>query len=93
MFCSCRRGSAIVKAFGAFPHHTAADEPFERAQGGMIFRRRKAQGVAYGMRPTGAANAMHIILGMHGEVIVHHVRNAIHINAACRDVGRNQHAH
>ena len=41
----------------------------------------------------GAADAMHVILRVHRKVVIHHVRNAVHVDAARGDVGRDEHAH
>ena len=45
------------------------------------------------MRPTRPANPMDVILGVHREIVVHHMRDTIHINPPRRDVRRHQHPH
>ena len=39
-----------------------------------------------------AANAMHIIFGRFGHVVVDDVRNRVNVNAARGDIGRYEHA-
>jgi hypothetical protein len=89
------RGHAgrIVKSLRPLAHDAASDEAFQRPQRALIFRRDEADGVAHRLRPPCAADAMHVILRMHREIVIHHVRNAVHVNAAGRDVGRHQDAH
>ena len=86
-----RRGG-IIKTFGFLPHNTATDETFERAQFTLIFVRDETDGVADGVRATGAADAVDVILGLHRKIIIHDVRNPVHVNAARRDIRRDQHA-
>ena len=45
------------------------------------------------MSTTGAADAMHVVFRVHGEIKVHHVRDPIHVDATRGNVGRHQHAH
>ncbi len=86
-------GSRIVEAFRALAHDAPADEALERAQGAVIFGRYEADGVAHRVGAARPADAMDVVLGVHREVIIHHVRDAVHIDPAGRDVGRDQHAH
>jgi hypothetical protein len=58
----------------------------------MIFRRNKANGIADGVCATGASNSMHIILRVHWEIVIHHMRDPIHIDAARGDVGGDKDA-
>ena len=88
-----RRSGGIIKFLRFLPHDATADEAFERAEFAVIFGRDKADGVAHRMRPASAADAMDIILGVHREIVIHHVRNAVHVNAARRDVRGHEHAH
>ncbi len=88
-----RNNLRIIKSICAFTHDATTDEAFERAKFAVIFRRDKADGVTDRVRPARPTDAMDVILDVHGEIIVHHVRNAVHINAARGDVGRDQHAH
>ena len=88
-----RRAGSIVEAFGTFAHDAPADEAFERAQGAMILGRDEADGVANRVSAARAADAVDVILGVHREVIIHDMRDAVHIDPAGGDVGRDQHAH
>ena len=80
-----------IEAFGVLPHDAPADESLQRTEREAIVRRDETDGVADCVRPAGAADPMHVILGVHGEVVVHHVRYAIHVDAARRDVGGHEH--
>ena len=88
-----RRGGGVIKPFRLLPHDAAADESFQRAQFGMVLVRHEADGVANLIRAAGAANAVDVILHVHRKIVVHHVRDAVHVNAARRDVRRHQHPH
>ena len=59
----------------------------------VVLRGDEADGVADGVRAAGAADAMDVILRVHREIVVHHVRDAVHVNAARGDVRRHEHAH
>src|SRR5688572_18251396 len=47
--------------------------------------------LARGTRAAGAADAVHVILGDVGQVVVHDVRQFLDVDPARRDVGRHQH--
>src|SRR6478736_2933804 len=68
-----RASGVIIKSLGAFAHDAATDEAFQRAQFAVIFRRHEADRIADGVRAAGATDAMHVILHMHREIVVHHV--------------------
>ena len=59
----------------------------------MIFIRDEADRISDGIRAARAADAMDVILHMHRKIVIHHVRNAVHIDAAGGDVGRHEHPH
>ena len=59
----------------------------------MVFVRDEADRVAHGVCPAGASDAVDIVLHMQRKIIVHHVRDAVHVNAAGGDIRRHQHAH
>src|SRR4051812_33557444 len=44
------------------------------------------------MGPAGPADTMHIILRVHGKIVVHDVGNTVHINAAGGNVGGDKDA-
>ena len=57
----------------------------------MILGCHKTERIAYCLGPACPADPMDIILRMEREIIVDHMRNAVHINAPCCNVGCNQH--
>ncbi len=40
---------------------------------------------------AGTADAMHVVLGNVGQIVVHHMRQFVDVDAACGDVGGDQH--
>ena len=60
-------------------------------QRAAVFGGHEAEGVADRLGAAGAADAMDIILRVHGEIVIDDMRNAVHINAARGDVGGDQH--
>ena len=89
-FIPRRSRRVVVEAFRPFPHNAATDETFERAQRPLIFGRNKADRITDGVRAAGASNAMDVILRVHREIVVHHVRDPIHIDTARGDVGGDE---
>ena len=83
----------MIKPFGSLSHNPATDEPLQRTQLTLILRRNKTDRIAYRMRTPRAADPVDIILRVHWKVVVHHMRDAIHIDASRRDVRRHQHAY
>jgi len=59
----------------------------------VIFGRDEADGVAHRVGAARAADAVDVVLGVHRKVIIHHVRDAVHIDPAGCNVSRDQHAH
>ena len=74
-----------------FSNNTATDKPLERSQRRSILRGHKANGVADRLRATGSSDPMHIVFGMHREVEIDHMRDAIDIDAARCDVRGHEH--
>src|SRR6267143_4379440 len=89
-FVPRRSSRVVIKAFRPFPHNAATDETFERAQRPLIFGRNKADRITDGMCAAGASNAMDVILRVHRKIVIHHVRDPIHIDAARGDVGGDE---
>ena len=50
----------------------------------------KGHGHAFAPSAAGAANAVGVVLGLHGQAVVEDVGDGGHINTACRHVGGNQ---
>lgn len=69
-FRSAHRGRLIIETVGAFANESTANEPFEGAQRAVVFGCRETQRVTDGVRPPGAPDAVDVILGMFGEVII-----------------------
>ena len=69
----------------------APDETLERTQRSVIFRRDETDRIADCVRAAGASDAVDIILGVHREIVIHDMRDPIHIDAARGDVGRHEH--
>jgi hypothetical protein len=57
----------------------------------LVFRRDKTDRVTHRMGATCSANPVDVILRVHRKVVVHHVRDAIDINAARSDIGGHEH--
>jgi hypothetical protein len=87
-----RRGRVVIETIRPFPYNASTDKSLERAQGSLIFRRNKADGVSNGMGSASSSDAMNIILRMHRKVVIHHVRNPINVDTARSDIGGNEHA-
>src|ERR1044071_10095169 len=87
------RGGRVVEFFRTFAHDSPADKAFKRAQGVLILRHHKADGITHRVRAARSANAVNVILRVQGKIVIHHVRDAVHIDASRGDIGRNQHAY
>src|ERR1700730_3521367 len=87
------RGRIVIESFRAFAHDAPPDKTLERAQRSVIFRRNEADCIADRERAAGASDAMDVILGVHGEIVIHDMRNSIHVDSARRDIGRHEHPH
>ena len=57
-----------------------------------VFRSNETDRIADGMGAAGPPDAMNVILRVHREIVIHHVRNPIDIDAARGNVGRDQNA-
>lgn len=85
-----RCGLRVIEPFGLFADNAAADEAFERTQGSVVLGRHKTEGVANGLGAAGPANPVDVVLGVWREIVVDHMRNAVHIDAAGGNVGGDQ---
>src|SRR6476660_2594506 len=70
MRCGSGGCGVIIEALGTFADQSTADKPFESAQGGVVFRRCETERLPDGQCPPGAANAVHVVLGMFRKVVV-----------------------
>ena len=87
--CSRSRGHVAIQFLSGDP---AAEESLELPQAVRVFVRHEADGVADRLRTPRPADPMHVVFGLRREVEVDDVRDAVHIDAARGDVGRDQHA-
>ncbi len=83
----------VIESFAVFAHDPSADETFERAQRAVVIRRHKADGVSHRVGAPRATNAVNVVFRMAGEIVIDHVRDAVHVNASGRDIRRHQHSH
>lgn len=90
-FKASDRNRLIIETVGAFADKAAANEAFESAQDAVILGRRETERVANRVRASSAADAVYVILGMFGEVVIDDVRDAIDVNTASGDVRRDEH--
>src|SRR5439155_27149857 len=81
-----RRSLIVIETFRLFPYDPAADETLERTQRPLIFRCNETDRMTDGVCAAGASDAMDIILRVHREIVIHHMRDPIHIVAARGDV-------
>ncbi len=79
--------------FKAFARQAASDEALQGTQIAVFIRADKAERVADRVGAARAADPVNVILIGHREIVVDDVRDAVHIDAARRDVGRHQHPH
>src|SRR2546423_11717052 len=85
-------GGVVIKSFRAFPHNSAADETLERTQRPVILRRDETDRIADGQGAPGASNTMDVVLRVHREIVVNHMRNPVHIDPARGNVRGHENA-
>ena len=87
---ACRRKRPItLELLSGDP---SPEEPLELSQAVGVIVRDEADCVANRLVAPGAADSMDVILRLRRKVEVDDVRNPVNVDAARRDVGRNQHA-
>ena len=79
------------KAFNHFLLDLAFDQAFDISEKNMFVDTHQRDRLATGTGATGATDAMHIIFGHIGQLVIHDVRQLIDIDTARRDVSRAQH--
>lgn len=84
-------GDGVVESFGLFADEAAVDETFEGLEGAVVFFGDETDGVADGLGAAGAADAVDVVLGGFGEVVVDDVGDAVDVDAAGGDVGGDEH--
>ena len=87
-----RCGRFIIETFRFLPHNPATDETFKRAQRSLILWRDETDRIADSVGAPGASDAMNVILRVHREIVIHDMRNPIHVDPACRNVGSHEDA-
>ena len=60
----------IIETLGAFTNKSAANKSFESAQSPMILGRRETQRISNRVRAASASDAMHVVFGMFGKVVI-----------------------
>ena len=88
-----RSGRRVVEALGAFADNAASDEALERAERAVVLGGDEADRVADRVGAAGAADAVDVILGVHREIVIDDMGDAVHVDAARGDVGGDQDAH
>ena len=71
----------------------ALDQAFDVAQQLVLVDAHQRQRLALGAGAAGAADAVHVVFRHVGQLVVHHVRQLVDVDAARGDVGRHQHPH
>jgi len=89
---SCGVGRLSKAPFDFSTENSSSQKAFQGLQVGEIIVGQETDGFAHGLGTAGTANSVHIILRMTGEVIVNHVGNAFHVDAASSDIGRYEDA-
>jgi len=82
----------VIEPGHPLPHDRLLDHLLQQAHVLLVVGRHEAHGVAGRGGATGAADAVHVVLGVHREVEVDDVRDALDVDAARGDVGRDEHA-
>ena len=59
----------------------------------FLIGRDEGDGVAFGLRAGGTADAMDVVFWNHRHVVIDHVPERDHVDAASRDIGRHQDRH
>ena len=81
-----------MESVGGVDRHSVADQLLDAAQEIAFTGRTERNGVAPGPGPGGAADAVDVYFGFHGQVIVDDMGNAVHVQPAGGDIGGDQHA-
>ena len=80
----------VVETAQPLPVEALADGHFKDVQQVQIALRHEAERLALRLRPAGAADAVHVVLGIDREIVVHHVGHAVDVDAAGDDVGGDE---
>ena len=69
----------------------SADQPFDGSKVRHFITIAKGNGGAGSANAAGSADAVHVRFRLVRQIVIHHVRDIIHIDPARRDVGGDQH--
>ena len=88
-----RRGFGYFEDGGREERNSAAQHPLDVAKQAGLVARNQGNRLAERARPTGAADAVHIVLGHVGQLVVDHVRQFLDVETAGGDLGGDQRGH
>src|SRR5699024_3483619 len=92
-FCRIWAGQhSLLEARNGFDRNPLIQKAFDTPDLLTVGMGGQSNGVAMTTCPPRTTNAVHIIFGLHGQVVIEGVRNALNINAACCHIRRNQDA-
>jgi len=86
-----RRPCRVIEVRHGDTRQPLRDRAFDRLQGALFFRRDEGERFAGRLGPSGAADAMDVVLGHEGHVEVHDMSERVDVDATRRDVGRDEH--
>ena len=66
-------------------------EPFNAADFSSLLGGNEGHCLTGLTRPAGPADPVHVVVGIVGEIVIYDDFNVLHVNAACRDVGGDEH--
>ena len=88
-----RRRAGRGTVIGVFTEyrHPVAQQSLDVSQERPLLTIAERDRASGGARTAGAPDAMHVALGDVGDLVVHHERDPIDVDAAGREVGRDEH--
>src|SRR5262245_61845260 len=93
VFSGCSKAAhAVVEILIAASLQLGTDVLLDSVQEFLFVEGNEGDGVAGRFGAAGAADAVDIVFGVAGHVVVHHVRDAFDVETARGDVGGNEHA-
>src|SRR5262245_26016148 len=75
-----RSGALIVEVRHRHARNRPPQEALDREQLLLLFGSHERKGVADGLDPPGAADAVHVIFRRVRDVVIDHVRNVVHVD-------------
>ena len=83
-------GLRIIEIRQSYTRQTLANLPLDPCERFLLSRCNEDEGVARGVHPCGAADAMDVVVRHAGHVEADDVRYVVNIEPSCRDVGGHQ---